>query len=185
MENTPNYEYPFAKVSDQNSVIEEFADINTPLGVNIDVFPVDSFPDTIKGSIRFLNHMKIYRVIIELKRVKVKDGRAWYKNWILHFSKFVFRCVSLNKLCVIVNNLAQKNDDRETSFLGIGVWGYGIRERCDKTWYDNYIDLEFEGKMYRSISGYDKYLTTVYGDYLKLPPVEKQITHHSFRAWIK
>ena len=32
---------------------------------------------------------------------------------------------------------------------------------------------------------YDTYLHICYGDYMQLPPIEKRITHHSFKAYWK
>ena len=39
--------------------------------------------------------------------------------------------------------------------------------------------MDFENKRFKVPIGYDKILTQMYGDYMKLPPKEKQITHHS------
>ena len=37
--------------------------------------------------------------------------------------------------------------------------------------------VEFEGKLLRAPKKYHEYLTTQYGDYMKLPPAEQQIGH--------
>ena len=39
---------------------------------------------------------------------------------------------------------------------------------------------DFEGLKVYGPEDADKYLTSLYGDYMKLPPKEKQITHHDF-----
>lgn len=39
------------------------------------------------------------------------------------------------------------------------------------------IQVEFEGKEYQIFSGYDYYLSNLYGDYMKIPPVEKREKH--------
>ena len=31
----------------------------------------------------------------------------------------------------------------------------------------------------------NEYLSIIYGDYMQLPPIEQQKTHHCFRAYIK
>ena len=38
----------------------------------------------------------------------------------------------------------------------------------------------FEGKEYMLPSEYDKVLTSIYKDYMKLPPEEKRTTFHDF-----
>ena len=43
--------------------------------------------------------------------------------------------------------------------------------------------LPFEGRDYPVPSGYDVYLTSLYGDYLKLPPIENRVLKHNFKAY--
>lgn len=47
------------------------------------------------------------------------------------------------------------------------------------------IDMPFEDRTYSGMSDYDSYLRNGYGDYMKLPPKEKQVSHHMFNAWWK
>ena len=45
--------------------------------------------------------------------------------------------------------------------------------------FKEYTLVPFENKSFYIIKGYDHYLTNIYGDYMKLPPVEKRVkTHH-------
>ena len=43
--------------------------------------------------------------------------------------------------------------------------------------FDRFIDAEFEGHVFPIPAEYDQYLTIMYGDYMKLPPVEDRVTH--------
>ena len=45
------------------------------------------------------------------------------------------------------------------------------------------LDVEFEGKLYKAMSGYDEYLTNTFGNYMQLPP-ENQRVHHHFKAYM-
>ena len=42
-------------------------------------------------------------------------------------------------------------------------------------------ELEFCGKKYPAPKNYDKVLTTIYGDYMQLPPKEQQVAHNPGR----
>ena len=47
-------------------------------------------------------------------------------------------------------------------------------------------ELEFEGKRFMAPSGYDEILTNIYGDYMTLPPKDKQVTRHlSYQTYWK
>ena len=52
-----------------------------------------------------------------------------------------------------------------------------------KEWMENLIETEFEGHMLYISAYADDWLKMQYGDYMKLPPLEKQITHHDFKAY--
>ena len=48
---------------------------------------------------------------------------------------------------------------------------------------DNYTELEFEGRMFKTVAGYDRYLSLLYGDYMKLPPEEQRKPHIHLSAF--
>ena len=44
--------------------------------------------------------------------------------------------------------------------------------------FEETIEAEFEGKMYPVPKEYNVILTQLYGDYMQLPPAEKQVNPH-------
>ena len=46
------------------------------------------------------------------------------------------------------------------------------------------VDIEFEGKAYKTMVGYKDYLERTYGDYMTLPPVEQRVTRHFEAYWL-
>lgn len=51
-----------------------------------------------------------------------------------------------------------------------------------KSYFLNGTEVMFEGRKYKMPNNYDKFLTYRYGDYMKLPPIDKQMTTHSFEV---
>ncbi|HJG82820.1 MAG TPA: LicD family protein [Lacrimispora saccharolytica] len=49
----------------------------------------------------------------------------------------------------------------------------------DADWCEETVDLEFEDTVLMAPKGYNHVLTWIYGDYMKLPPKEKQVPAHS------
>lgn len=49
----------------------------------------------------------------------------------------------------------------------------------DEDYFDDFIDLEFEGRKYKCISRYDKMLTNGYGDYMTPPPESERHPYHN------
>ena len=50
---------------------------------------------------------------------------------------------------------------------------YGLPREC----FDEYIEKDFEGYRFKIFKNYDLYLMRLYGDYGKLPPIEKRKIH--------
>ncbi len=44
--------------------------------------------------------------------------------------------------------------------------------------FDNIIEIPFYGKKYNAVNIFDQYLTTIYGDYMQLPPEEDRVWRH-------
>ena len=53
------------------------------------------------------------------------------------------------------------------------------QELYKKEWFSSVVELPFEGVKIKAPIGYKEYLTQMYGDYMKLPPKEKQVSHHA------
>jgi lipopolysaccharide cholinephosphotransferase len=58
-----------------------------------------------------------------------------------------------------------------------GSWG--LREAVERTVFDSGKQLSFEGMSVAVPKQVESYLSSLYGDYMKLPPEEKRIRPHS------
>ena len=59
------------------------------------------------------------------------------------------------------------------------------KNRYKKAWFDNTTEVDFEGYRFKAPSDYDAVLRQLYGDYMKLPPENERITHHSNKIYLK
>lgn len=56
---------------------------------------------------------------------------------------------------------------------------------CDKKLYDHTVNLEYEGELFTTISGYKEYLEIAYGDYMTPPANWQQFGKHSYMdCWV-
>ena len=46
-----------------------------------------------------------------------------------------------------------------------------------RKWYENSIDIMFEGKLFQGIKDYDSYLSFKFGNYMEIPPLKKRKVH--------
>ncbi len=178
-----SYYYPFAKVVDKRTLIIERSDENTNLGVYIDIFPIDSISkNKVKGY-----HIK--RKIVELimtSRMAQKDKkRGVFKRILIYLFRGILYKADLNKLAIKVDTIVRKygREENKCELAGILVWGEGAREAVPKEFFEGYKEAQFESNTYKIPIKAHEYLTATFGDYMKLPPVEKRVRHDVKAFW--
>ena len=53
-----------------------------------------------------------------------------------------------------------------------------MMKKYPKSAFEEAIYVDFEGELMPIPNGYDDYLRTAFGDYMKLPPKQEQVAHH-------
>ena len=179
------YDKPFAKIADNKTILKENTKTNYEIGVNIDIFPVDGFPSDSKLIENHVRKIKSYYNLLVFRSLKTRKGRNMIKNTSLLILQPLVRLIPKIFFMKRIVELAKVYDFEISRNAGIAVWGYGTREVCPKHIFEEYIMYKFEEFEFKGIKDFDTYLTNVYGDYMKLPPEEKRVTHHDFRAFLK
>lgn len=170
--------HTFAKVIDTKTAkLESNIDYtNGYLGVDIDIFPLDGQPANEKEYLKWYyslqRYYKLFPFLIYSKPASLKKKIAFP----------ILRFLSGGK-----SNILRKTAKLHKKYLYDESLYIGAVESCHnfknnhykKEWFDDWILADFEGRKFKIPAGYDKILTQMYGDYMRLPPVEKQVTHHS------
>lgn len=175
--------YPYAKVFDEDTLlIEDIKEIKN-FGVYVDVFPIDYISQSSKNKI--ISRMRFLYNMLTLKRLVWDKERPFLKNLTILFSHVILFPFTCHWIIDKMDKYARKSNNKVSKEMACLVWGYGEREVLPSSLHDNHIYLPFENREYMSIRDYDIYLRNIYGDYMQLPPKEKQITHHGFVAYWK
>ena len=99
------------------------------------------------------------------------------------FISLLFKPVSNTFLLNLQDRVLKWDDNKEEyNYFVSSSTTYDYRtELIEKSKYLPTIKMEFEGKLYNAPKEYDYILSRVYGDYMKLPPEEKRVTHNPRR----
>ena len=82
------------------------------------------------------------------------------------------------------DSLVQKYKGTGSLMCGVtAISNYGEGEANIRANYYPIRKVLFEGKEYNAPANYDAYLGGLYGNYMQLPPKEKQIPHHDVCYW--
>lgn len=171
-------DYPFVKVIDNRTkVIEKTKLEEKCTGIWIDVFPIDGFSNS-----SFINKIFCIRKLFwkrlcytysdDLSKVtnfKKKIGKAL----VMPFLKIMGQKRLFNKL----DRICRKYDFEKSTNVGCTVWGYKTKEIIPKTALLPASVVRFENHDFPAPADTDCYLTSLFGDYMQLPPEEKRINH--------
>lgn len=175
-ETDPTYPYPFAKIEDASTTVLERPDFKFLEGVYIDVFPIDGAPSDEQKRKSHFKCYKFWRHLLFLRgRDPFKHGkgpRSWFP-WLLH------KIYSLEDLQNKVKSYMTKYPYDASDY--VCDYDDGLKGVIEKRILGTPQVYPFEDKQFMGVEHYDEYLSNKYGDYMQLPPKEKQIQHHFFR----
>jgi len=149
----------------------------------VDIFPLEGLPEDYNDCLKHYEKAKFWKILSKYSRVDLRLTKSLVKRvikWIVFLPLRIIGPAYFNKKLV---SLSKKYSFDDSKYVGVVATGLGIRERMPKTYYIGEVKrLPFEGMMVTVPSNYDNYLRDFYGDYLKLPPVNKRKTHIK-NAW--
>jgi len=185
LETSKKWRLPYAKVYDSRTMLIEHANTNnSSIGFGIDIFPIDAVPDSYSEWQRYEKQRVFLQRVFAMKKIVWRKGRSLKKNLFLYTMKTLMLPVSMRHFAEYIDCYSQKYNTSSTAFLAENCFGTP-NNRFERNDFSCTVDLSFENYLLKAMSGYDNYLRAFYGDYMKLPPVEKQITHHTFDVfWI-
>lgn len=175
-----NFSAPFTKLLDMRTkVVSRYNDGEIDSHLWIDIFPIDGLPKDLHEVQKIYKECDRYRRLLVLCSARLGAGRTSFRK----YSKYILKpAVNLlygkRALVQKMETVAGWHPYGSTDYVGVITWGlYGTGERMLKREFEQAERVEFEGHMFPAFSCWDSYLKGLYGDYMKLPPIEARKTH--------
>ena len=175
-----NYCYSFGKVIDTKYVVREknISD-RYNIGLFIDIFRADYWPENSFTEFCQLKKGQFLRRINEIcLRGNIEGTKYLILDKLLKPVDLIFRCIGITseKICVKMDQIAVNN--KPCNYAGVISEGTGSRdEKKDIVFYTETAPIQFEDCMFPAPADYDRYLTSQYGDYMKMPAPEDRVGH--------
>lgn len=177
---------PFIKLEDNRTDGHE---LNLPdsfhTAVWVDIFPLDGVPND-EGEQRKL--FKEQKRLIKLLDLCTRQYVPC-KNPLRHLKRYIiwkiFSGIDYREIDRKLESNAMKYDYDSSNLIGNTVYCAGINEIIAKQGFDVPVELEFEGSLFYAPGTYKQYLTKLYGDYMKLPPLNQRVSGHKYLCWWK
>lgn len=155
-----------------------------PLGIDVDIFPLDGVPeDAFKAE-------KFYKIQKSLFRWAVLSFSPYqkasnpFRTVLRYIRMFLLKCIGNYRWILLLNKRAMKYSYENAKMVGVPVIGYDdVLKRINRNCFEDSIPVSFEGRIYAAPKGYDEFLRKIYGDYMQLPPEEKRVSTHLYEAY--
>ena len=184
------YHRLYGKAWDKRTIIKDpFTNYGgIDIGVNIDIMPLDGIGHTLseaKQNIKpFIYSNKVISAM-SWDRYKRSITNPWYTEPVRLGLFCATRFFNKEHYTAKLNKKMQKYSFEQMEFIAAICDTKTFKAIKDKKIYSDYVMLDFEGYQFMAMCGYDIFLREIYGDYMKLPPIEKRISNHNDIAYFK
>lgn len=168
--------FSYIKIVDTSSSLTEKlfegSDSSVTYGLYLDVWPLDGCKKNTLKQVMRATHFLVGMI-----------NNNQYEEKRRGFSKRAFQCLSkcfkLGTLLEIMESFCSRIPYESSEYVTNYSSPYGSRELLKREWFDKKKYIYFNGVQTIIPDNYDEILKTIYGDYMKLPPLESQISNHS------
>lgn len=184
-ETEENCAYIFGKVRKNGTTLPEkySSHVDMHQGIWVDIFVYDKVSDDPAIRQKDLRKLFLYRNLLTVKTgFKMPENRSGFLEKVAYqVSKIPASFFSRGYLIRKCEKIMTSHKDEKTRFLFPYGGAYGNdKELMAADFFDELIDIPFEGKTFKIVKNYDIYLTSLFGDYMTPPPPEKRSAPNHF-----
>ena len=183
------YTYGINRITDMRfKYVDNVMGANVDYGIFVDVYPLDfvgnSHQEYMAGYRQIEKLNDIYAVYMQDK----SSSKLWHKKLAKKIARFVLHCVYKDNRRMLdyvtggTNKVIGKYNNTNSTLVGIIVW-WAYEQSYPKELFEGETMLMFENEEFRVPLNYKDILTTIYGDYMQLPPEEKRNPYHGYSIY--
>ena len=172
---TKGYRWGYGKLRRKDSSYVAYGTESLPYeqGIWIDIFPLDSVPDS-----RFWRTVCNFHCFVIRKFLYSESGKYREHSVVKRALYGIMAKLPLEAVLTYYAGYVRRRNHRKTDWVRILMFPtpnrqYGYLRR----WYEELSEITFEGEVFMGIQDYDEYLTFKFGHYMELPPPENRKQH--------
>lgn len=186
-----DYIFGITRVCDSRyEIIKEEASENCGMGIFIDVYPYDGLGNDYDVALQLLSKTRQYcDTIVSMTRVNQSQpsNLNWRGRLVHKIKKLIIKIKGVKYYLKATEKLRANYQFDKSEYVGPLMWYFSKPQKVlfKRSYFDELIKVPFEDGEFFVPSEYDRLLRQEYGDYMQLPPVEKRIYHHQYKAFKK
>lgn len=177
------YYCAMAKFSHRNSTIWEFQSIPFVFGAYIDVFVLDYeegfYDDIVKKRLNFTRKVNLFYLCANNHTTK-EIVNLFFHGKLKKSIWYLFQKLLLSNIYPFLRKTVIRHSSKSSGEWLVAYTGTSQEKDIFRSeWFEGSIPFPFEDTCIDAPSGYDKFLTAMFGDYMTPPPSEMQVSHHA------
>lgn len=184
-----NYPYCISRVSDMtyryHTNVNNQKDFD--IGVFVDIYPLDNYCDTKSDALKLGRKIWFKNRLFDMY-LNPNKTEGTVKKVIRNIMSLLLHLVHGNQWHFYIDEEIQaiiaKYTSANNEIVGV-ISQYEWKELMRREWFEKYIGVEFENRVFMMCEGYHKLLTSIYGDYMKLPDEDKRVPTHDYTIVIR
>ena len=184
MTSDPNYKCYFTRlIKNKKKIYWDHGQYTAVIGVWMDVFPLDGLPKN-----PLLRKLQVFRVKLNKALYKFtqidyvstnRTNRPFSERVLIRFAQLtrIGRLMDGDKRLQKLDRALQRYDYDASAYAWNFSGCYGKREIVPHIQLGGSRTAEFEGMQVSIPEAAEDYLTSIYGDYMKLPPEDQRRSH--------
>ena len=177
------FNYQILRICDDRTIVKPDYIRNQPekMGVWVDIFPIDGIPN--KNIIGLIRRARLFiNKKIQIADIYAINGKKDFGNMIGNFICKIFP--HSKKRNYTIDSILRKTNFNESEYVG------DVEDKNENIIpltvedFNSPVLLDFEDTKLYGPKNWKLYLERAYGDYMKLPPIEKRMTHQTYCKWI-
>ena len=146
--------------------------------IGMDIFPIDGLPE---GKLAFqwqcFQIRQLRRFLLTSVEKKGTSRRGAVAAKVKDLYRPLLKAIGPHRIATRLDRVCSRVPFEKAKLVGAVAGMYGARERWPKEAMLPQNRVKFEDTEVFIFTNYDTYLSNLYGDYMRLPPVEQQVPH--------
>lgn len=184
MTSDPNYKCYFTRlINNRRKIYWDHGQYTAVIGVWMDVFPIDGLP---KGKLERSLHVfrvKLLKALYKFTQIDYvttnRENRPFAERFLIRFAQItrVGRLLNADARLRSLDRALQRYDYDASPYAWNFSGCYGKREIVPHNQLGGSRSAQFEGMEVSIPEAAEAYLTSIYGDYMQLPPEDQRRSH--------
>lgn len=187
-EQVTEWRMPYAKLSCEETMIKEGEyDFGVQFGISVDIFPIDNWSSHLSvAKIQAIKSECLKRLLICSIGGEFSTQKTGIKRLILKSIWITGKKAGHERIRRSILKTVKKAGAKKSKYVGCRMWTSHLDgEVLPAEYFGETVFLDFRDRAFPVPKEYERYLSSLYGNWRAELPPDKQCSNHEIKVWYK